>query len=136
MEWGPICVPATGARWAPVIVNPVDINGQCIVSRFDVRDYWGYNKGVGQLHFGGSDDDLAFGSGEQDAYRNPVDSSVQAERYDFDDEVSLDPELSLRIWDRVTRGNAEGAVATGTSLPSSRTSLASFATACSRTTTS
>lgn len=105
------------ARWAPEIVNPVDINGQGIVYRFDTRDYWGYNKGVTQLFFGGSDDDLAFGSGKQDAYGNPVDSSVQFQRYDFDDEVSLDPEFSLVIWDRVTRGNVEGAVSVGTIPP-------------------
>jgi hypothetical protein len=101
------------ARWAPAIVNPVDINGRGIVYRFDTRDYWGYGKGVQRLHFGGSDDDLAFGSGKQDAYGNPVDSSVQSQRYDFDDEVSFDPEFSLVIWDRVTRGNVEGAVTTG-----------------------
>jgi hypothetical protein len=30
------------ARWAPRIVNPVDVNGKGIVYRFDIRDYWGY----------------------------------------------------------------------------------------------
>lgn len=105
------------ARWAPRIVNPVDINGQGIVYRFDTRDYWGYNKGVERLLFGGSDDDLAFGSNKQDAYGNPVDASVQAQRYDYADEVSPDPEFSLVIWDRVGRGNVEGAVNTGTIPP-------------------
>jgi hypothetical protein len=105
------------ARWAPAIVNPVDINGRGLVYRFDTRDYWGYNKGVERLLFGGSDDDLAFGSNKQDAYGNPVDSSVQRQRYDFDDAVSVDPEFSLVIWDRITRGNVEGAVTTGTIPP-------------------
>jgi hypothetical protein len=41
------------ARWAPQIVNPVDINGMGMVYRFDIRDYWGYNKGVRSLIFGG-----------------------------------------------------------------------------------
>ncbi|HVQ63773.1 MAG TPA: hypothetical protein VMT78_04505, partial [Terriglobia bacterium] len=30
------------ARWAPKIVNPVDVNGKGILYRFDIRDYWGY----------------------------------------------------------------------------------------------
>ena len=98
-------------------MNPVDVNGRGIVYRFDVRDYWGYNKGVERLLFGGSDDDLAFGSGKQDAYGNPVDSSVQGQRYDFADEVSKDPAFALVIWDRITRGNVEGAVTTGTIAP-------------------
>ena len=32
----------TTARWAPRIVNPVDVNGKGIVYRFDIRDYWGH----------------------------------------------------------------------------------------------
>src|SRR5262245_22052886 len=30
------------ARWAPKIVNPVDVNGKGILYRFDIRNYWGY----------------------------------------------------------------------------------------------
>lgn len=30
------------ARWAPRIVNPVNVNGKGIVYRFDIRDYRGY----------------------------------------------------------------------------------------------
>jgi hypothetical protein len=30
------------ARWAPKIVNPVDVNGKGILYKFDTRDYWGY----------------------------------------------------------------------------------------------
>ena len=32
----------TSARWAPRVVNPVDVNGKGILYRFDIRDYWGY----------------------------------------------------------------------------------------------
>ena len=30
------------ARWAPRVVNPVDVNGKGILYRFDIRDYWGH----------------------------------------------------------------------------------------------
>src|SRR5207244_5891690 len=30
------------ARWAPQIVNPVDVNGKGILYKFDIRNYWGY----------------------------------------------------------------------------------------------
>ena len=30
------------ARWAPKIVNPVDVNGKGILYKFDIRNYWGY----------------------------------------------------------------------------------------------
>ena len=32
----------TAARWAPKIVNPVDVNGKGILYKLDTRDYWGY----------------------------------------------------------------------------------------------
>src|SRR5690606_5061494 len=59
------------ARWAPEIVNPTDVNGQGILYKFDIRDYWGYNQGVTKLFFGGSDDDLAFGRNKRD-YRGNI----------------------------------------------------------------
>jgi hypothetical protein len=31
------------ARWAPRIMNPVDVNGKGIVYRFNIRDYWDYS---------------------------------------------------------------------------------------------
>jgi hypothetical protein len=53
------------ARWAPRIVNPVDVNGKGTLYRFDIRDYWGYtlidtSDPDFALFYGGSDDDLAF----------------------------------------------------------------------------
>ena len=110
------------ARWAPAIVNPVDINGKGIVYRFDMRDYWGHNKGVTKLHFGGSDDDLFFGSNKTDVEGNPVDSSVLNQRYDFSAQVSDDPSFAQLVWKRVLYGNVEGAVR---AVRSPRTSTAS-----------
>jgi hypothetical protein len=102
------------ARWAPEIVNPVDINAKGLVYRFDTRAYWGHNKGVQKLFFGGSDDDLFFGSNKTDAEGNPVDSSVLQQRYGFTDTASEDPAFAQMIWRRVLAGNVEGAVSSGT----------------------
>ena len=102
------------ARWAPTIVNPVDINAKGMVYRFDLRDYWGYNKGVTALHFGGSDDDLFFGSNKTDVRGNKVDSSVLNQRYKFAATVSVDPSFARLVWTRVLFGNVEGAVSSGT----------------------
>jgi hypothetical protein len=105
------------ARWAPKVVNPVDVNGKGLLYKFDIRDYWGWNKGVTRLLFGGSDDDLAFGKNKRDYRGNLVDSSVQRERYNYASEISWDPEFSKTIWERVLHGNVEGAVTTGTIPP-------------------
>jgi len=105
------------ARWAPAVVNPKDINGKGIVYRFDVRDYWGYNQGVKELYFGGSDDDLAFGNGKKDYKGNAINSSVQQKKYNFTGTTVKDPEHALRIWERVLHGNVEGAVTSGTIPP-------------------
>jgi hypothetical protein len=105
------------ARWAPRVVNPVDVNGMGLVYKFDMRDYWGWNKGVTRLLFGGSDDDLAFGRNKRDFRGNPVDSSVQRQRYNYTSEVSRDPAFSKLVWERVLHGNVEGAVTQGTIPP-------------------
>lgn len=105
---------ASTARWAPAIANPIDINGMGIVYRFDTRDYWGYNKGVSKLHFGGSDDDLFFGSNKTDIEGNPVDQSALQQRYDFASTVSEDPSFAQLVWRRILFGNVEGAVSSGT----------------------
>ena len=105
------------ARWAPEIVNPVDVNGLGLLYKFDIRDYWGWNKGVTRLLFGGSDDDLAFGNGKRDYRGNLVNSAVQTEVYNYADDVSWDPEFSLTILERVLHGNVEGAVTFGTIPP-------------------
>jgi hypothetical protein len=105
------------ARWSPRIVNPVDVNGLGLLYKFDIRDYWGWNKGVTRLLFGGSDDDLAFGRNKRDYRGDPVNSSVQRQRYDYASSVSWDPEFSKTIWERVLHGNVEGAVMSGTIPP-------------------
>ncbi len=66
------------ARWAPRVVNPVDVNGRGLLYKFDIRDYWGWNKGVSRLLFGGSDDDLAFGRNKRDYRGNLVDAACSA----------------------------------------------------------
>jgi hypothetical protein len=55
----------TAARWAPRIVNPVDVNGKGTLYKFDIRDYWGHSlidtsDPNFALFSGLSDDDLAF----------------------------------------------------------------------------
>jgi hypothetical protein len=102
------------ARWAPAVVNPVDVNERGLLYKFDMRDYWGWNKGVKKLLFGGSDDDLAFGRNKRDYRGNVVTSAVQRERYNYSRKVSEDPQFAKVIWERVLHGNVEGAVTVGT----------------------
>jgi len=102
------------ARWAPEIVNPVDVTGQGVLYKFDIRQYWGYNQGVSELFFGGSDDDLAFGSNKMDYRGNPVSEAVQRQKYNFTGQTVRDDAHALRIWQRVLHGNVEGAVENGT----------------------
>ncbi|AUX34142.1 uncharacterized protein SOCE836_063100 [Sorangium cellulosum] len=98
------------ARWAPEIVNPVDINGKGIVYRFDTRNYWGYNKGVTKLHFGGSDDDVFFGRTSVNYLGEPVGSDVTTkEKHRYTAEVQEDPSFAKLVWGRVLAGNVEGA---------------------------
>ncbi|WP_437520551.1 hypothetical protein WME79_27130 [Sorangium sp. So ce726] len=98
------------ARWAPEIVNPVDINGKGIVYRFDTRDYWGHNKGVTKLHFGGSDDDVFFGRTSVNYLGEKVGSDVTTkEKYRYAAEVQVDPSFAKLVWGRVKAGNVEGA---------------------------
>ncbi|HEY6556072.1 MAG TPA: hypothetical protein VI072_02325 [Polyangiaceae bacterium] len=101
------------ARWAPELKNPTDINGKGIVYGFDIRHYWGYNKGVTKLHFGGSDDDLVFGSNKTDVEGNPVNSSIMAQRYNFASAISTDVSFAKLVWKRILYGNVEGAVTSG-----------------------
>lgn len=106
----------TNARWAPELAHPEDVNGMGILYRFDIRDYWGYNMGIDQLYFGGSDDDLAFGSNKLDYQGNSVDG-IQTQTYGFSDSITEDPEHAKRVWQRVLHGNVEGAVDSGTLPP-------------------
>lgn len=85
------------ARWAPKLVNPVDINGKGMVYRFDIRDYWGYNKGVKSLIFGGSDDDIFFGDKK----------NLLSFRFNYARTVSVDPAFAKTVWARVREGSKE-----------------------------
>ncbi|HSC89755.1 MAG TPA: hypothetical protein VLC09_20890 [Polyangiaceae bacterium] len=103
----------TAARWAPELVNPSDVNGKGLLYRFDTRDYWGYNKGVTKLNFGGSDDDAAFGRTTVNYLGEPVGQSVFQERYSFAPSVSVDPAFATLVWNRILAGNVEGATDSG-----------------------
>ncbi len=105
------------ARWAPAVVNPVDVNGKGLLYKFDMRDYWGWNKGVTRLLFGGSDDDLAFGRNKRDYRGNVVTNAVQNERYNYTSTAVYDPDFAKIVWERVLHGNVEGAVTVGTIPP-------------------
>jgi hypothetical protein len=85
------------ARWAPKIVNPVDINGKGMVYRFDIRSYWGYNKGVKSLIFGGSDDDIFFGDQK----------NILSHHFNYARNVSEDPNFAKMVWARVQEGSNE-----------------------------
>ena len=108
------------ARWAPSVVNPIDVNGKGILYKFDIRNYWGWNKGITSLLFGGSDDDLAFSSVPKYDYRGKVvnqGASVQSQRYPYKSEVSWDPAFAKVVWERVLHGNVEGANVRGSTIP-------------------
>lgn len=100
----------TAARWAPEVASPVDVNGKGIVYRIDTRHYWGYNKGVTKLHFGGSDDDVFFGRTSVNYLGEPVTSSITTqETFDFTAEVQEDASFAELVWGRILAGNVEGA---------------------------
>ncbi|MET0593418.1 MAG: hypothetical protein ABW133_12005, partial [Polyangiaceae bacterium] len=106
------------ARWATNIVNPIEVAGSGgMVYRFDIRDYWAPNKGVTKLLFGGSDDDLFFGSNKKTYKGEAVDSNVLNQKYNFAKTITNDPAHATLIWERVLAGNVEGAVASGTIPP-------------------
>ena len=107
------------ARWAPKIVNPVDVsNGQGMVYRFDTRDYWGYNKGVKKLLFGGSDDDIVFAlEGKKDYLGNQIASNEQTRTLGFTKEITRDDSFAKLVWGRVIAGNIEGALGNATLNP-------------------
>ena len=96
------------ARWAPKIVNPTDIDGRGIIYRFDTRSYWGYNKGVTKLLWGGSDDDLSFGT-TKDVNGNAVAQSFYSQKVNFATNVTQDSNFAQLVWARVLKGNVEGA---------------------------
>lgn len=85
------------ARWAPAIANPVDINGKALVYRIDIRNYWGFNKGVKKLIYGGSDDDIFFGD----------QTATLTFRFNFTPKAAPDPNFANMIWNRVKLGSVE-----------------------------
>jgi hypothetical protein len=105
----------TTARWAPRVVNPVDVNGKGIVYRFDIRDYWGYtlidtSAPDFTLFYGGSDDDLAFAQSKLDLNGKPIKYASLAEMvHTLKPEVTRDEKFARLAWARVLKGNAEGA---------------------------
>jgi hypothetical protein len=105
----------TAARWAPKIVNPVDVNGKGILYRFDIRDYWGYtlidtSAPDFALWYGGSDDDLAFAPKKIDLNGKPIAyNSLLTEQHKLKSGVTRDEKFARLVWARVLKGNAEAA---------------------------
>jgi mono/diheme cytochrome c family protein len=105
------------ARWAPKIVNPVDVNGKGILYRFDIRDYWGYtlidtSAPDYDLFNTLSDDDIGFANGKVD--RNgktppPVFENFLVQQNKLKPEVTRDDKFARIAWARVLRGNVEAA---------------------------
>lgn len=105
------------ARWAPEVVNPTDVNGQGILYRFDMRDYWAWSRleQDQELFFGGSDDDLAFGADGKVDYRGTpirggnVGAGTQGDRFSYSDNIWYNPDHAWQVWERILHGNVEGA---------------------------
>jgi hypothetical protein len=103
------------ARWAPKIVNPVDVNGKGIVYRFDIRDYWGYtlidtSAADFELFNTLSDDDM--GRPKVDRNGNPPPSvfvNFVEQQHKLKPEVTRDEKFARLAWARVLRGNVEAA---------------------------
>jgi mono/diheme cytochrome c family protein len=105
------------ARWAPRIVNPVDVNGKGILYRFDIRDYWGYtlidtSAPDFELFNSLSDDDIGFSGGKVD--RNgkaplAVFENFIVQQNKLKPEVTKDEKFARLAWERVLRGNVEAA---------------------------
>jgi mono/diheme cytochrome c family protein len=118
------------ARWAPRIVNPVDVNGKGIVYRFDIRDYWGYtlidtSAPDWDLFNTLSDDDIGFANGKVDRNGKPplsVFENFLVQQNKLKPEVTRDDKFARIAWARVLRGNVEAA----TSEPSSPPNIDGF----------
>jgi hypothetical protein len=113
------------ARWAPKIVNPVDVNGKGILYRFDIRNYWGYtlidtSDPDFELFNTLSDDDIGFAAAKVD--RNgkkpaPVFENFLHQQNKLKPEVTRDDKFARLAWERVLRGNVEAAGAAESSPP-------------------
>ena len=98
------------ARWATQVYNPTPLaSSGGMVYKFDTRWYWAPNKGITKLLYGGSDDDLTFGTNKTDYLGNAVSQSAMSQRYSYASTVTSDPSHAQLIWSRVLAGNVEGA---------------------------
>lgn len=105
------------ARWAPRIVNPVDINGKGIVYRFDIRDYWGYSlidtsAPDFELFNTMSDDDIGFANGKVDRNGKAplgVFENFVVQQNKLKPEITKDEKFARLCWERILRGNVEAA---------------------------
>jgi hypothetical protein len=102
------------ARWAPKIVNPVDVNGQGILYKFDIRNYWGYtlidtSAPDFELFNTLSDDDIGFASKVDRNGRKPapVFENFLHQQNKLKPEVTRDDKFARLAWERVLRGNVE-----------------------------
>jgi hypothetical protein len=113
------------ARWAPRIVNPVDVNGKGILYRFDIRDYWGYTlidtSDPGYELFNTlSDDDIGFATKKVDRNGNTppaVFENFLVQQNKLKPGVTRDEKFARLAWARVLRGNVEAASSEPTSPP-------------------
>jgi hypothetical protein len=105
----------TAARWAPRIVNPVDVNGKGILYKFDIRDYWEYtlidtSDPNFALFSGASDDDLAFAPKKVDLNGKVIKYASLAEQvHKLKAEITRDDKFARLVWARILKGNAEAA---------------------------
>ncbi len=106
------------ARWAPRIVNPVDVNGKGILYRFDTRDYWGYtlidtSAPDFELFNTLSDDDIGFAGAKVDRNGNPplgvFENFVVQQNRIKPEGVTRDSKFARLAWERILRGNVEAA---------------------------
>jgi mono/diheme cytochrome c family protein len=104
------------ARWAPRIVNPVDVNGKGILYRFDIRDYWGYtlidtSAPDFELFNTLSDDDIGFASKVDRNGKKPLSvfENFLVQQNKLKPEVTRDEKFARLAWARILRGNVEAA---------------------------
>jgi len=102
------------ARWAPKIVNPVDVNGKGILYRFDIRDYWGYtlidtSAPDYELFNTLSDDDIGFASKVDRNGRKPapVFENFLHQQNKLKPSITRDDKFARLAWARVLMGNTE-----------------------------
>ena len=103
------------ARWAPRIVNPVDVNGKGILYRFDIRDYWGYtlidtSAPDFELFNTLSDDDIGFAAKVDRNGKKPLsvfENFIVQQNKLKPEGVTRDEKFARLAWERILRGNVE-----------------------------